>query len=225
MNTKLRRATINCYYNDNAIFNFIKDNVSLCKDTVLDIGCGKMKYKKLFTDAGKKYIGLDLEEGKFSYSVKADLYWDGKTLPLSESSVDTVLLTEVLEHCEDPSIAINEAFRVMKKGGAILITIPFIYQLHGVPYDFHRMTPYTVEKLLSKFSNIKIQPSGSWDASLAQMIGIWITNRPMPLFIKRILRIPSILLFRLLLWMDKKSKYTTIQENFIMPGLLITAQK
>jgi len=218
----LRRSTINSYFNDYSIYSFIKKHAHKLTGTTLDIGCGKMRYKSLIPG---KYIGLDLEQGKFTYSVKADLYWDGITIPLENDSVENVLISEVLEHCPDPSIVVKEAFRVMKKDGIILITIPFVYQLHGVPYDFHRMTPYTVEKLLSDFKEVHVQPSGAWDASLAHMIGIWITHRPMPLFIKRILRIPSILIFRLLLWLDKKSKYTTIHENLIMPGLLITAKK
>lgn len=217
---------INAYYNDVAIFNFIKNNTNLLTGTVLDIGCGKMRYKKTILDSGaKKYIGLDLDEGKFTYSVKADMYWDGIKIPLQDESIDNVLLSEVLEHCPNPEIVIKEAFRVIRKGGNILITVPFVYQIHGSPYDFHRMTPYFLKKLLSDFSEVNIKPSGGYDASLAQMIGIWSTHRPMNKILRKILKIPSKILFLFLIWLDRKSKYNSIEENFIMPGLLITAKK
>ncbi len=225
----LNRGNINSYLNDASILRFVERNIPKLKGKVLDIGCGKMKFKKIITNSNdvQEYIGLDLEEGKFTYSVKADIYWDGITIPLDNDSIDSVLLLEVLEHCPDPKIVVEEAFRVLKKGGVILISTPFIYQLHGVPFDYNRPTPFGLKHLLHTigFSSVDAKGSGSYDASLGQMIGIWITHRQMPRMLRKIMRLVFVPFFKILLWMDKRYTDKDPDENSIMPGVLIIAHK
>jgi ubiquinone/menaquinone biosynthesis C-methylase UbiE len=170
---------------------------------------------------------LDLDAGKYRYSVKADLYWDGRQMPLEDNSVDGAILFEVVAHCPDPSIVIGEAFRVIKPGGMLLFSTPFLYQLCEQPFDYRRLTPYGAELLLSQagFVSIEISPSGLWDASLAQMIGIWVAHRPMPYRVKQILRFLYVPVFKLLLAMDKRIPRNGVQENAMMPGLLGCAVK
>ncbi len=229
MPIKLNKGNINSYLNDISIFNFVQKNIPNLKGKVLDIGCGKQKFKKIITESNNvdKYIGLDLEEGKFVYSVKADVYWDGITIPISDESIDSILLLEVLEHCPDPKIVINEAFRVLKKGGVILISTPFIYQLHGVPFDYSRPTPFGLRHLLENigFVEIKVAGSGGYDASLGQMIGIWISHRKMPLIVRKIMKLIFVPVFKILLWTDKKYNQEKIEENSITPGVLVVAYK
>lgn len=229
MPIKLNKGNINSYLNDISIFNFVQKNIPNLKGKVLDIGCGKQKFKKIITESNNvdKYIGLDLEEGKFVYSVKADVYWDGITIPISDESIDSILLLEVLEHCPDPKIVINEAFRVLKKDGVILISTPFIYQLHGVPFDYSRPTPFGLRHLLENigFVEIKVAGSGGYDASLGQMIGIWISHRKMPLIVRKIMKLIFVPVFKILLWTDKKYNQEKIEENSITPGVLVVAYK
>lgn len=224
MDPKLNRGNIEIYYNDNSISSFLRKNIDSLSGNVLDIGCGKMKYKN-FILSGKnvnKYTGLDLEEGKFTYSVKADLYWDGNKIPLEDNSVDSAILFEVIEHCPDPKIVIKEAYRVLKPGGTILFSTPYIYPLHGMPYDYNRPSPSGLEKLFTDagFSKTTIEAGGKWDASLAQMIAIWITKRPMPKIFRKILRLVFVLIFQFLLWIDEKQKNSPLEDGTMMPNLL-----
>lgn len=48
----------------------------------------------------------------------------GETLPFADNSFDCVLLSEVIEHLEQPQISIREAVRVLGAGGRLLITTP-----------------------------------------------------------------------------------------------------
>ncbi len=69
-----------------------------------------------------------------------DVFCDAHRLPFGDGEIDSVLLTEVLEHLADPRQALQEAFRVLKDGGGLLVTTPFLYQAHQRPFDFFRFT-------------------------------------------------------------------------------------
>jgi SAM-dependent methyltransferase len=73
-------------------------------------------------------------------SNRVDVFCDAHILPFGNDAADSILLTEVLEHLADPRRALREAFRVLKNGGALLVTTPFLYQAHQRPFDFFRFT-------------------------------------------------------------------------------------
>ncbi len=71
----------------------------------------------------------------------------GPALPLSDSSADTVLLLDVLEHLDDPEKAVSEAARILRRGGTCLVQVPFLYPLHDEPHDYQRWTIHGLNKL------------------------------------------------------------------------------
>jgi len=91
---------------------------------VLDIGCGlgaSLEY--LAGELGIEPHGVELSEetvrkaGK-SYIVCADAC----ALPFADESFDACMLECVLSITDDPEKAIDEAYRVLKKGGALIIS-------------------------------------------------------------------------------------------------------
>jgi SAM-dependent methyltransferase len=96
-------------------------------------------------------VGLDVElSGRDVKEKLADMYFDGVNIPLKTESVDAVLCTEVLEHAIDPELLIGEIFRILRRGGRVCVTVPFIWGLHELPYDFRRFTPFGLAGLVSK---------------------------------------------------------------------------
>jgi ubiquinone/menaquinone biosynthesis C-methylase UbiE len=150
---------------------------------LLDVGCGAMPYRSFILKNSKvtRYIGLDFPTGKYADQAYPDLIWDGSRIPLDEAKVECVMATEVLEHCPDPGAVINEIRRVLKPGGIFFFTVPFLWPLHDNPHDEYRYTPFSLQRLLQRagFCDIDIRASGGWDASLAQMIGLWLRRNPM----------------------------------------------
>ena len=102
-------------------------------------------------------------------------------MPFENNIFNTIFATEVFEHIHDLETALNEIYRVLKKDGIIFFTVPFLWPLYEAPNDEYRYTPYSLEKIFKKagFSEITIKPTGGWDASLAQMLGLWVRRKPM----------------------------------------------
>lgn len=151
---------------------------------LLDIGCGKMPYKEYILSNSKveKYTGLDIEEAlEYDAQVKPDFTWDGETMSFEADSFDCAFGTEVLEHCPDPELVLKEVYRVLKPGGVFFFTVPFLWNLHEVPHDEYRYTPFSLKRHLenSGFSELDIQATGGWHASMAQMLGLWVKRSPM----------------------------------------------
>lgn len=144
---------------------------------LLDIGCGEMPYKPLILEKSKinSYIGVDIENNIYQKEVTPDLFWDGKTLPINDNEFDCSLLIEVLEHTPNPEMVLKETHRILKDKGYLFLTVPFLWNLHDVPHDEYRYTPFSLERMFKDagFEIIKMEALGGWHASLANMLALY----------------------------------------------------
>lgn len=189
----------------NHLYKHIKDNISYFNGVLLDVGCGLMPYKNIICSQAKveKYIGMDLPNSDIYNTVQPDLIWDGFHIPLEDNSVDSILLTEVLEHCPEPELVLQEIHRVLKQGGIIVFSVPFIWYLHESPWDFYRYTPYAIQRLFdeSGYRFEKLEIYGSNDRAFLHSYLIWLKKSALPKIIRfgiYLITLPFILLFLLL---------------------------
>ncbi|HEX3705314.1 MAG TPA: class I SAM-dependent methyltransferase [Mycobacteriales bacterium] len=100
---------------------------------VLDLGCGSALAADRLRDCSAHYIGLDfgghhIESAARRFSeydgpLRASFVrGDGEHLPIADGSVDVVVFTEVIEHLLRPELAVWEIARVLKPGGALVMT-------------------------------------------------------------------------------------------------------
>ena len=181
---KITKNNLDVYQIRVKIFNFIKSSLSLFSGKILDVGCGKMPYKKYILENSKvtEYIGLDIDNALiYDKKIKPDYTWDGTRMPFENNTFESAFGTEVLEHCPNPEIILKEIYRVLKPGGVFLFTVPFLWNLHEVPHDEYRYTPFSLERHLknSGFRDVTIKATGGWHASMAQMLGLWVRRSPM----------------------------------------------
>jgi SAM-dependent methyltransferase len=128
---------------------------SLAKGLVLDIGCSDQKFRN-YLNCDCNYIGLDYYDTVVRfYQTRPQIFGDAQALPIRNDSIDTIVLTDVLEHLPKPTQALDEVVRALRPGGKILISVPFLYPLHNVPYDFQRWTTYGLGQMV-KSLNVKI---------------------------------------------------------------------
>jgi SAM-dependent methyltransferase len=114
-----------------------------------DVGCGTKPFKDFLKDRVQKHIGIDIDDG-FYAPEHIDLVGSADNLPVDAASGDAVLSSQVLEHLQDPVASIREAHRALKPGGYFFLSCPFLYPVHGIPYDFTRLTWYSLEKILAE---------------------------------------------------------------------------
>jgi SAM-dependent methyltransferase len=197
------------------------------RGVVLDVGCGIMPYKERILKKNStvsSYMGLDFEQSLTSeYELgKPELYWKGDVIPLENSVVDTIIATEVFEHCSKPEDVMIEMLRVLKPGGLLFFTVPFIWNLHVVPYDEYRYTPFSLRRHLtnSGFIDLDLKPLGGWDASLAQMLGIWSQQRYLkPLYKKVLTPIIKVMIKRLMKADEEFKHQYLFREGCMITGI------
>lgn len=133
------------------------------KGIVLDAGAGQSDYKYMFSGC-RKYIAIDLRL-KENLNCVANVI----NLPFKEQRFDTVFCSQVLEHLPNPSLALNEFYKVLKPDGNLILTVPHLSCYHDLPHDYYRFTIEGISFLLSQSGFKTITALGS--ASILSFIG------------------------------------------------------
>lgn len=132
----------------------ILDNYYLNGD-VLDFGGGeKSLYRgRLLCNS---YTSVNIDPSIFPTWIVSV----GGEIPCDKDIFDTVLSLNTLEHMYDPIFGLRECYRVLKPGGDLLLSAPFLYPVHGHPDDFFRPTASWFNKTLEMigFKNIEVIP-------------------------------------------------------------------
>ena len=97
----------------------------------LDIGCGQKPYQNLCHSS--EYIGLEIDTPENRRFKQADLFYDGKTLPVDNEAIDSVVAHQVFEHIFHPDLFLQEIHRVLKPNGTIMLSVPFVWDEHEQP--------------------------------------------------------------------------------------------
>lgn len=229
INVKLSKKNIDRFHIRSSIFKAIKNNLNNFKGSLLDVGCGKMPYKEyiLKNSTVNEYVGLDIENALlYDSNMKPDYTWDGLNMPFQNDSFETCIATEVLEHCPKPDLFLKECYRVLKSDGIFFFTVPFLWNLHEVPNDEYRYTPFSLERHLTHagFKEIKIYANGGWHSSMAQMLGLWLKRSPMSTNKRKLLIFILFPFYKYLITIEQNKKID-FKEGQMIPSFYGTAKK
>jgi len=121
---------------------------------VLDIGARNAPYMPMIPHT--KYMTLDI-----SRENKPDIVSDAHDIKWKSNYFNTVIATEVLEHCYNPQKVVDEIYRILKKDGACILSTRFIYPYHPDPKDFYRFTNDSLKYLFKKFRKVEVKAHGN----------------------------------------------------------------
>lgn len=215
------------YYNLRAVEEAVKKYKF--RGSVLDFGCGDKPYKYLFR-YGTDYKGIDFKtystNNCFPYAETPDYYFPkdyAKTfsVPFKNSQFNHAVAFQVLEHHQDPEKMFSELFRIVKKGGYVLITVPFIGGIHGEPDDYQRFTKYGLQVRAKKYGKVvSIQEQGSIFSVISSLLAellIRFTGRSkLHYFVGMLLFAPLLLYSYLVLILDMIYKSDMIFINYLI---------
>lgn len=159
----------------------IEEAKKYAKGKLIDIGCGRMPYRKELEPLVDSYIGVDHPKVSKLYhsNIKPDVLADAKELPFRNNSFDIALLLQVLEHVDAPDKVIKEAARILKPNGVLVISVPFFYPLHDMPYDWGRYTSTALKSFINQagLRIIKIKVQGGFFEFWLQMLNTFLLKR------------------------------------------------
>ncbi|MCA9846475.1 MAG: methyltransferase domain-containing protein [Dehalococcoidia bacterium] len=113
---------------------------------VLDLGCGLGEYVRAFARRGADAVGSDVAMNRLAEArervassgttgVRGFFGAAGEFLPLHDSSMDVIVLNEVIEHVQDDRATMLEIARVLKPGGTCILYAPnrlYPFETHGI---------------------------------------------------------------------------------------------
>jgi SAM-dependent methyltransferase len=120
----------------------------------LDIGCGTGAATRRLNEV-LPTTGVDMTEKALARAATRGLdrlvMGDGTALPVGDATVDVVMGLDVFEHIADDGRAFDEAFRVLRPGGVLVLSVPAFDALWG-PHDvaLHHFRRYRAPEMAAK---------------------------------------------------------------------------
>lgn len=139
---------------------------------VLDVGCGRKPYYPFFAASALEYVGVDSGDNP-----DADVRGTIEDLPFDDDSFDVVVCTQVLEHCNDPALAVSELHRVTRPGGCALVSTHGVQAYHPSPVDHWRWTHSGLERLFQMngdWASLQVTAASGTASCLAMLFGVYL---------------------------------------------------
>jgi SAM-dependent methyltransferase len=180
----------------------LKASLPTLRDSILDIGSRNRRYDHLLKN---RPIAVDIVENK-ALDVQ---HGDVTNLQFRTSTFDAVICLEVLEYVSDPRRAVNEIARVLKVGGTVVLSVPFMFKEHE---DVQRYTGGYLKELLRDFDITQFAAvGGSWTVVLT----IW-WGKAKTIRFKPFRYFCTALLLPFLLCRSHQFKYTTYASGYFV---------
>jgi len=144
---------------------------------ILDIGCGHKPYAECFSGADIDYLGADIRWA----DVQADFDINPTTAEIHApaEAFHAIVHFQALEHVPDANALLRQAHQLLKPGGYMFCTVPFVFEYHPVPGDFRRWTTDGLKLDLERAgfsvdSTVNVEPDL---ASLLTVLELFIATR------------------------------------------------
>lgn len=121
---------------------------------ILDVGCGSGLMMKRLSETGHVF-GVDADHGALAHCKSVGFErlcrGDAARLPFGPDKFALVIASDLIEHCDDDSAALDELFRVTRPGGRLLASVPAygaLWSSHDVA--LHHRRRYSKREMVDK---------------------------------------------------------------------------
>jgi SAM-dependent methyltransferase len=150
---------------------------------ILDVYCGPRPYDALLPREAT-VVGLDV----FDVYGVADLVTD-EFLPFPDESFDLVMSTEAFYYVREAERGVAEIRRVLRPGGAVIITVPLVWEYNRETYE-RRYTGPELLRLFEGWDHVELVENGGRAVSWATLTGrlVNLVDERLPVLPGRLLR-------------------------------------
>lgn len=134
------------------------------RGALLDIGCGAKPLAPVLAERVDRHWGVDLPGSRDlgPPGRGPEVFARAESLPFRDATFDTALGLSVLTYVPEPSRLLDEAHRVLKPGGMLLMEFTQMAPLHPYLDDYFRFTRTGATWLLERsgFAVVEVIPIG-----------------------------------------------------------------
>ena len=164
---------------------------------------------------------IELVETDIALGPRTQFVCDAHSLPFADGSFDGVVAQAVLEHVLDPFQCVDEIHRVLRPSGLVYAETPFMQQVHGGAYDFHRFSYTAYRRLFRRFEvqrdGVIAGPAIAFAWAWEYLLLSFVRGGAMRNLVKAFARITSLPLRYLdLLLMDRPASYDGASGFYIL---------
>lgn len=94
-------------------------------------------------------------------------------LPFADATVDAIVCECLLEHATNPNEVMQEIVRVLKPGGLVYVTVPFMDPYHSSPDDYTRWTASGVREITQGLQEIELGIGWGPTSAMVSMMSHW----------------------------------------------------
>ena len=105
---------------------------------------------------------------------------DGCSMPFDDSSFDTVLCIQVLEHVFEPITMVQEIARILRPGGCAIVMVPQTANLHSAPHHYQNFTRFWLLSAMERahLHIVELSPlGGAWSTTASRLVYLLLQSR------------------------------------------------
>ena len=190
---------------------------------VLEVGAGRDRRRGTFVPAAHgvvRWVTVDTEAG-----ARPDVRGDVARLPFAASAFDSAICLEVLEYVADPRAALAEMARVLRPGGTLVVSVPFMHR-QDASGDLWRVTGAGLRRWLEG-SGFAVEAVAAQGAGLAVAANVLrqIAVGPRPSIGRALLAVLLSPVFEGLLFLDTRVGARSERARSFSTGHLAVARR
>ena len=203
----------------------LTESIFLMRGRVLDIGGTKSNKRGSFIPPVEKvefwkYLNPDP-------AADADYICSADIIPLDNESIETVIMTEVLEYLEYPQKVLSEIYRILSPQGICLISLPLLHAVHSDwQEDRQRYTAVKINEMAREagFPQVEVRAMGGLGSVIYDLIHVsgGYANQGQNCFAFKILAKLARMMLPLFRLIDRMAR---AQQDFITTGYFVVLQK